>query len=516
MILNAYIWNLYKESESGQQTIADYSVDLASLAQESGLDEYAVSIPDDHQAEVGADIVTVSLVQTVHDAYSQYTVGSIDEAIQKYNEMVVNGIPVVVPEHPKVGLRFGKHEWDWYGDIDLVAWGLYFARPEFFLPYLFLPWWSDGMTFHVLEEICARFNVPLPPLPSKRDKPGKALYYGRLMRTLYEFRQLHSLSPAEMCAFLYDFGLNVIEQEEPEELPPPSKVWLIKGGKHSSDFDFLEQATESTVAYEWGGNLEIRRGDILLMYLLSPRSYIHSIWRAVSDGFADPFFHYHYAVGIGSMVKTKPVTFREMKNDPILGQKGLIRANLQGASGDPFSVAEYDAILSIMERKGQDISLLPTLEPLSYPDLAKISNERDVEKFLVEPLLERLGYTEDDWIRQMSIKMGRGERNYPDYAFGATTKWGEESARMVLEAKYRISTRRELREAFYQAKSYALRLQAELIVLCAIDGVWIFEYKGNDFDREGFVHRRWSELSHPDTLHEISRIIGEKVVLASR
>ena len=137
--------------------------------------------------------------------------------------------------------------------------------------------------------------------------------------------------------------------------------------------------------------------------------------------------HYHYAVGIGSIVKTKPVTFREMKNDPVLGQKGLIRANLQGASGDPFSVEEYDAILGIMERKGQDISLLPRLEPLSYPDLAKISNERDVEKFLVEPLLERLGYTQDDWIRQMSIKMGRGERNYPDYAFDATTKWGEES-----------------------------------------------------------------------------------------
>jgi len=514
MILNAYIWNLYKESEGGQQTIADFSVDLARLAQESGLDQYVVSIPDDCKAEVGADTLTISLVQTVHDVYSQYTVGSIDEAIQKYNEMVANGIPIVVPEHAEVGLRFGEHEWDWYEDIDLVSWGLYLARPEFFLPYFFLPGY-EGMTFHVLEEICAKFDVPLPPLPSKRDKPGKALYYGRLMRTLYEFRQLHGLNPAEMCAFLYDFGLSVIAQEVPDELPPPSKVWLIKGGKNRNDFDFLEEATESTVAYRWGGNLDMRRGDILLMYLLSPRSRIHSIWRAVSDGFVDPFFHYHHAVGIGSMVKTKPVTFREMKNDPVLGQKGLIRANLQGASGDPFSVEEYDAILSMMERKGQDISFLPRLEPLSYPDLAKISNERDVERFLVEPLLEKLGYTEDDWIRQMSIKMGRGERNYPDYAFGATTKWGEESARMVLEAKYRISTRRALREAFYQAKSYALRLQAERIVLCAIEGVWVFEYKGDDFDREDFVHRRWGELSHPDTLHEISRIIGKKAVLAS-
>ena len=163
-----------------------------------------------------------------------------------------------------------------------------------------------------------------------------------------------------------------------------------------------------------------------------------------------------------------------------------------------------------MKKKGQDLSLLPRLEPLSYPDSAEISNERDVEKLLIEPFLEKLGYTEDDWIRQMSIKMGRGERNYPDYAFDATTKRGEESARMVFEAKYRISTRRELRDAFYQAKSYALRLLAKLVVLCAIDGVWIFEYKRNDFHLEDFVYRKWNELSHPDILHETSLIIGAK------
>jgi hypothetical protein len=517
MNLNAYIWNLYKESKDGQQTIADYSRDLGSFCQEFGSDAYEMPIPDQDKARTESDTITISVVQAVYDAYSQYTVGSTDEAIQKYAEMVANGIPSIAFEHQKSSLRFGAHEWEWYENVDLVSWGLYFACSEFFLPYLFVPWYGDGMTFYALEEICTRFNIALPSLPPKRDQLGKALYYGQLMRAFYEFRQLHNLSPAEMCAFLYDFGLNVIEQRESEELPEPSKVWLIKGGKGGKgDLEFVDQATNSTVAYRWGGNLEIRSGDILLMYLLSPRSHIHSIWRALSDGFADPFFHYHDAVAIGSMVKTKPVTFQEMKSDPILGQKGLIRANLQGASGDPFSVEEYDAILSIMERKGQDISLLPRLEPLNYPDSAEINNERDVEKFLIEPFLERLGYTEDDWIRQMSIKMGRGERNYPDYAFGATTKRGEESASMVLEAKYRIGTRKELRDAFYQAKSYALRLQAKRIVLCALDGVWIFEYRRNDFNLEDFVHKTWNELSHPDTLHEVSLVIGRKEVLESR
>jgi hypothetical protein len=49
-----------------------------------------------------------------------------------------------------------------------------------------------------------------------------------------------------------------------------------------------------------------------------------------------------------------------------------------------------------------------------------------------------------------------------------------------------------------------------------VDGVWIFEYKRNDFDLEDFVHGSWSELSHPDTLHEISLIIGKKKVFEPR
>ena len=517
MNLSKYIWSLYKESKSGQEAIDDYNWDLDSYRRELGLDEYQIQIPDEYKA--GVDTASFSIIQTIHDNYSQYAVSNIDEAIQEYDKMVTNGVPVIVPGNPEIDfLRFGEkgYEWEWYSNIVAVSIGLYFACPDFFIPYYFTCSHDTGIPFYLLEEICTQFNIPLPPLPLKKDKLGKALYFGQLMRPFLEFRRLHNLSPAEMGAFLYDFGLNLIKQEEPEELPKPSKVWLLKGGVDNGDFDFLEQATKSTVAYRWGGNFEIRKGDVLLMYVRSPQSCIHSIWRATSDGFADPFFHFHYAVSIGSMIKTKPVTFKEMKNDPILSQKGLIKANLQGPSGNTFSMEEYGAVLSIMERKGQDISLLPRLESSSYSDSTEISNERDVEKLLVEPFLEKLGYAESDWIRQMSIKMGRGERNYPDYAFGANPKWGEECARMILEAKYRISTRTELKEAFYQAKSYALRLQAKAIVLCAREGVWIFKYKRNNFDLDDFVHKNWSELSHPDTMHETSLIIGKKKVLKSK
>jgi hypothetical protein len=90
-----------------------------------------------------------------------------------------------------------------------------------------------------------------------------------------------------------------------------------------------------------------------------------------------------------------------------------------------------------------------------FPEV-ELSCERDVEIHLIEPFLQRLGYSDADWIRQMPVKMGRGERNYPDYAVGALATRGEESAQMVLESKYQLTAKRQFVDAVLQTKSYAL------------------------------------------------------------
>ena len=81
-----------------------------------------------------------------------------------------------------------------------------------------------------------------------------------------------------------------------------------------------------------------------------------------------------------------------------------------------------------------------------------LSNERDVEITLLEPLLKRLGFDENDWLRQMTLRMGRNDRVFPDYALFANDRRGEESARFIWEAKYRIANERQLKDAFLQAK----------------------------------------------------------------
>jgi hypothetical protein len=141
----------------------------------------------------------------------------------------------------------------------------------------------------------------------------------------------------------------------------------------------------------------MRRGDVLLMYNVTPHKRTHSIWRAITDGFIDPFDYSYTLVWIGHPIKTKPVTFKEMKAHPLLAQNAAVRTHMKGPHSGPFTLEEYDAILEIMASKGQDISLLPRPQTVPLPPSIELDDERDVEVHLVEPLLERLGYSAESF-----------------------------------------------------------------------------------------------------------------------
>jgi hypothetical protein len=81
---------------------------------------------------------------------------------------------------------------------------------------------------------------------------------------------------------------------------------------------------------------------------------------------------------------------------------------------------------------------------------------------------------------------------------------------MVVEAKLHIVGGRQLRDAYLQALSYAERLRASAIVLCAAEGVWLFERRSGRFDGERFLVRAWGELDEPLALREMEDGIGPK------
>lgn len=374
--------------------------------------------------------------------------------------------------------------------------------PDFFVPYLY------NRGFYELSQVCQQFDIFLPTLPKKSKHKERAMYYLEVCRSLQDFKTFNKLSNSELCAFLYDYAPRHVREDE-GQLPAPVKAWFVGGAGTGGDAEFLEKATKDSFTF-WQGSEDIRRGDIVLMYCRAPKSYIQSIWIAQRDGFSDPFFYHYGCVYLSNCIKVKPISHNELKENKIWSTNATVRRNLQGISGDPISFQEYEEMLAILKSKGQNLAELPKLASFQLKSSELISNERQVEVFLVEPLLEKLGYTSKDWVRQMAVRMGRGERNYPDYAFNATIIRGKEKADWLLEAKFHIKNQNELKDAFYQVRSYALRLQAAIIVIADKSELWIIGQKSGDFDLGNAQSFTWVALESPDNLRTVDMKIGLK------
>ncbi|MDY0078755.1 MAG: hypothetical protein RBR87_15910, partial [Bacteroidales bacterium] len=490
-------WGLYKNSEQGSKQIKKWM-------------EFA-TFPDDIFAKEASDTVIESLKKInlkrfisnsnvnwykILKAHYNAKVFRPDEAKAFYINWIGEGIEIgntVIAE--KNSFK------SWTSDIAFYSLILSAVHPEYFFPYIL------DCEFFLFQKIGEEFEIPIPDVPKKNSWEDRATYYIDLCDAFLEFRQIADFSPPELFAFLYDFAPLVVKEQTDQELPSPSKVWFV--GANRNDFKFLDNAVTDSFDF-WQGNVDARRGDIIVMYCLTPRSYIHSIWRVSVDGFVDPFFYYYSAVGISQPIKLDIIiTQKELKMNPVWENNPLIRKNLQGVNGYPIKYNEYIELLTMLEAKGQNTASFPKIKPTNKLEVDDLMDERAVEIKLIEPLLNLLNYKPNDWIRQMSIKMGRGERNYPDYCFNANTKRGEESAKMVLESKFEIKTQKDLQDAYFQAKSYALRLQAEKFVIAAKEGIWIFQPKNGYYKLNEQFSCNWVDIENPDIFHLVKQLIGK-------
>ncbi len=129
--------------------------------------------------------------------------------------------------------------------------------------------------------------------------------------------------------------------------------------------------------------------------------------------------------------------------------------------------------------------------------------ERDVEVNLLEPLLIKLGFGRQDWVRQLPVQIGRSEKAFPDYALLVDNKGEYPIAKYVWEAKYSIPTEHQLRKDFRQVRSYALLLQAKALCLVSKEGVWFVE-SDSGFEFKSFKHFTWEELQDRSCLEQLN------------
>jgi len=359
----------------------------------------------------------------------------------------------------------------------------------------------------LLENIFNEFGLFLPKIPSKNDHESRFFYYIELCKSIYDFKQKNNFTSIEVVAFIYGFAINVIPKYEiTDSLPEPQKAYFVGGGiNNNGDFYYLDNSDDKTI-YNWQGNPDTQPGDIIVMYCLSPRSYIHSIWRAITPGTIDPFFHFYRSVYIGKPIKITQIDIQEIKNDEILSQLPLVKGNMQGINGRQIENKYYNRILEILKSKNFEIDKLPILKDIELPEL-KLENEHEVEINLLEPLLLRLGFSNNDWQRQVKVKIGRTERIIPDYVIFPDLIKGNEKGYWIWEAKYSIPNHKQLKDDANQAKSYALRFQSKGFCLVSKEGLWVSD---KYLSIDNLKYFTWKQLESNDYFNELFDILGKK------
>ena len=186
---------------------------------------------------------------------------------------------------------------------------------------------------------------------------------------------------------------------------------------------------------------------------------------------------------------------------------------MQGGSGRACSVDEYEALKSMIHKKDPvfDLSKLPAPPPVANFNMDGLNVERDVEEKLLEPLLIKLGFKDGDWVRQLSVRIGRDNASRPDYVVGLKKSARGYAADLVFEAKFTIHNTAQLEKDYGQALAYAGILSSRVATLVAREGIWIYTKKDKfDFDKR--MEDTWAQLENANTLVELSKLYRPNII----
>ncbi|MFN4363585.1 hypothetical protein [Epilithonimonas caeni] len=515
-MINKNIWNLYKNSEKGSQTIELFTFNKES----SNLEVRAKEIFQRYNEYLGGidteenflDICFLVIDSIIADGLhnndtensSEYFTKLIDNIelffVEENNDGELTKLAGELPIIPKKNY---KSFCSILPEISLI---LSFYSDLFFIPILFRE------QFDVFMKILDVLDIPLPELPPKSDKRGRLMLYNELNKNIAKFAEKNNLTAEETCACIYDFAFMLLEEcHTQNDLPQPTNIWLT--GASKEDFKtFLENPIKGEKSV-WTCNENTKRGDIIIIYVLSPFSCIQSIWRADIDGVYTPFNYYNSRTKVTDGIKIPQVTLNELKNDPYFSSLPITRKNFQGVNGVKFSAKDYQELQRLLCEKGLDISILPQLYKPNLEFDKQINCEKDVEDKLLIPLLEKIGYSETDWTRQLLQKVGRNEKAIPDFVFMPTGELHFQNTPLVIEAKFDISSNIEQTKTYNQALSYARIMKSSTIGICDKERLIIYKEKNGHFDRfKPTFEEYWQNINNAETFRDLKLLISKEAL----
>ena len=523
--MNKKLWKLYKESSEGKacielfnpevESVVDAAFNVWKYSSKWGADD----VSDSFIEEIGGTIWVWNINFSERNFYpEEWNKETFMKFVEEYDILqpkVNNDDSIEYTEDKKVMFEEGVYflKKDQYrekaSDLPVLSLLFYYLF-DFFKPLL-LP-----RRFDVIQRNCDALGIDMPSIPHSNDYKAYLEYYYDICQAWNDFQEENELTDAELCACIYDFANLLTDDTQEAELPKPTNVWLTGAG--TGDFKFLDSLGANPDGNEksiWACNERTRRGDIVVLYCTSPRSYIHSIWRSNSGGFFNPFDYYHCRTTVCNGIKIPPISFKDLKADSYMSQVPIVRRNLQGINGIELSSEDYANLLRMIQEKGGDLSALPQLFEGSIVDFGDIKLEKDVEENILIPMLKKLGYTEADWTRQLSLKAGRKEKAIPDFVFFPQGDKHFETAPLVIEAKLDMSPVQELQKAFKQGMSYAKMLRSSIMGICDKERLILYKADSNGFfDRNNPIFEdHWAAI-YADSIvgARLNKLIGREVI----
>ena len=214
-------------------------------------------------------------------------------------------------------------------------------------------------------------------------------------------------------------------------------------------------------------------------------------------------------------MKIPPITIKELRADPYLSQMPIVRKNLQGVNGVELTPKDYSEIIRYVKNRGDSVKMFPKLFESNTMDFGKIKIEKDVEEKILIPILQRLGYRETDYTRQLSQKAGHGLKAIPDFVFLPRGEKHFASAPLVIEAKFDMSPMAERINAFSQCLSYARMLRSKLMAICDKERLVIFSVDANgSSDRNNPIfEEHWTNIYSNNLVGaRLNKILGKEVL----
>jgi len=517
--MNKNIWNLYKNSERGKEAISLFTLDrdkecFVEKAKEifQKYNEYFGGIRNEDYFLNNCVFIYDNII--VNELFIEK-----DESAADYFTRLIDSLEICLVEEnsegelvkmenkpPIVSQKDYKTFCAKLSEISLI---LYFYGDLFF-PILFRE------HFDVFMKILDVLEIPLPELPAKTNKRGRLLLYNGLNENISKFAEENNLTKEETCACIYDFAFMLLEDDKNEtEIPEPTNIWLTGGGEEDYK-EFLENPVKGAKSV-WTCNENTKRGDIVIMYVRTPYSCIQSIWRADMDGVYTPFTYYNSRTRITNGIVIPHITLNELKADHYFSDYKMVRCNFQGVNGVQFSATDYHELQRLLKAKGFDVSVLPQLYNPDLESVGVLANEKDVEEKLLIPLLQKLGYSETDWTRQLSQKAGRNEKIIPDFVFLPRGEVHFQNAPMLIEAKYDMSSNLERTKSYNQALSYARMMKSPIFGICDKYRLIVYKEKRGFFDRfKPTFEKHWQNLNDAEVFRQLKLLIGKETIEKNR